>query len=141
MMETAEKRSGQNGPHPPLAQPVRKSQISARSGLSEVSTEIAISDTPIDFPPQNEKNEANTEFDLEKGLQQAKDGVVTTTANHAFSSESLPNSSITEIDNSDLVDWEGENDPEDPQNWKLRRKWWAIALGESFRLPKSRSLA
>jgi hypothetical protein len=131
MMET-EKRFGQNGPQLPLTLPARTSQIPTGSGSTEVSIEIITSETPIDFRLQNEKHEPSMESDIEKGLQQAKGGLVTTTPNNAFSSESLPKSSVTEVDGSDLIDWEGADDPNDPQNWKLRRKWWAIALGKSF---------
>lgn len=31
-----------------------------------------------------------------------------------------------------LVDWVGDDDPEQPQNWKWARKWTAIALGQIF---------
>lgn len=138
-MET-EKPFNQNGPRLPFALPARISQIPTGSGSSEMPTEIITSETHIGFQLQNEKHESSMESDIEKGLQQTKGGIVTTTPNNAFSSESLPNSSVTEVDSSDLIDWEGAGDLDDPQNWKLRRKWWAIALGKSFYLPNCRSL-
>ena len=30
-----------------------------------------------------------------------------------------------------VVTWDGPNDPQDPFNWPLRKKWWAIGLGLS----------
>lgn len=44
---------------------------------------------------------------------------------------SRPGSSITEVENPNTVDWDGERDPANPQNWTRKRKWWAIALGKS----------
>jgi hypothetical protein len=31
-------------------------------------------------------------------------------------------------DESILVDWDGPNDPQNPQNWSLSRKWWLVGL-------------
>jgi len=41
----------------------------------------------------------------------------------------IPTSSIIEIDNPNLVPWDGIDDPANPLNWRKSRKWVAIALG------------
>lgn len=28
----------------------------------------------------------------------------------------------------ELVDWSGDDDPQNPQNWSLARKWWLVGL-------------
>jgi multidrug resistance protein len=65
--------------------------------------------------------------DIEKGLR-------LTEAQEKVASRSRADSEHTEVGQGDdnLVDWEGELDPEDPRNWKRRRKWIAIVLVSAF---------
>lgn len=61
------------------------------------------------------------EKDLEKDLeQQDEKGVVC--------GSSTP-SSGDEVENPNVVRWDGDSDPMNPQNWSRGKKWGAIALG------------
>lgn len=31
-------------------------------------------------------------------------------------------------DEPELIDWNGNDDPQNPQNWSLTRKWWLVGL-------------
>lgn len=42
----------------------------------------------------------------------------------------VPSSSIREVYDPNLVQWDGINDPENPKNWKRSKKWTAIGLGK-----------
>lgn len=72
-----------------------------------------------------------TAYDIEKnqGLVECTTIGVGTEENALDGSSSV--SSSTQVDDEDpnLVEWEGDDDPCHPQNWKRRRKWIAIALG------------
>ena len=38
----------------------------------------------------------------------------------------------TDTSASNIVDWEGENDPENPMNWSRGRKWWITIMCSSL---------
>lgn len=57
--------------------------------------------------------------DLEKAL--SNDAAPKTEVNGVSNGTSSP-------DESEIVDWNGPDDPENPQNWSLRKKWWLVGL-------------
>lgn len=69
----------------------------------------------------------NATKDIEKGPSWK-----TTEATPNSRRNSRAGSSFPEADNTNLVDWEGDDDPANPQNWTRRRKWAAIALVSAF---------
>jgi len=69
---------------------------------------------------------SDSEKDLEKQDLEIPDGIpvskfATNTPGLEFS--------VIEIDNPNLVQWDGLKDPKNPQNWKKSKKWLAITLG------------
>ena len=66
-------------------------------------------------------------LDIEKGFVQQD-----TTVGERYPRSSIPGSSTTDVEDPNLVDWDGDDDPANPQNWKRRRKWAAIALVSAF---------
>lgn len=71
-------------------------------------------------------------YDVEKAVGRVEDKeiVLLTRDDEPYRDSSI--SSVVQIDRDpNLVEWEGENDPQTPQNWKRSRKWIAIALGKS----------
>lgn len=39
-----------------------------------------------------------------------------------------PTSLQSEAEKSNIVDWDGPNDPENPMNWSFFRKWFTVTL-------------
>jgi len=57
--------------------------------------------------------------DLEKAL--SNDAALKTDINNVSNGTSS-------TDEKEIVDWNGPDDPENPQNWSLRKKWWLVGL-------------
>lgn len=69
-------------------------------------------------------------YDVEKavGRVEGKEIVILTGDDEQCRNSSI--SSVVQVDrDSNLVEWEGDDDPQKPENWKRSRKWIAIALG------------
>jgi len=69
---------------------------------------------------------SDSEKDLEKQDLEESDGIPV--SKFATNTPGLE-SSVVEIDNPNLVQWDGLQDPKNPQNWKKSKKWLAITLG------------
>ena len=66
---------------------------------------------------------------LEKGLP---DGTQTTEAENQDEDVLAglpPSTCMVEVDDLNLVQWEGDTDPENPMNWARCRKWVVIVIG------------
>lgn len=87
--------------------------------------------TPATYsnPAQEDKvsdDEKNTNFDIEKGVQSRIGSAHSddrTLENERIGSTRNEQGGTT----SNLVDWDGPDDPENPQNWTAKRKWGLIA--------------
>jgi hypothetical protein len=97
--------------------------------LSVVSTP----DAPIIFHGQNGQHgtpeRSNDELDLEKGDCSKEIRTTLLNQNKSPGDTSRPGSSITEVGDPNLVGWDGDHDPANPQNWPRSRKWGAIVIG------------
>lgn len=123
-----------------VSSPMALSRLASRNQQPEVLEAITIPDAVMSLNPDQPHcqrtstnrdqilpNYSSSGEDIEKGsdVDQSKEVIITNQEDYL----SRPRSSITEVENLDTVDWDGEHDPADPQNWTRRRKWWAIALG------------
>lgn len=49
-------------------------------------------------------------------------------SNKSISDSKLQNSTVSAAETSQVVDWDGEDDPENPLNWSRTKKWSTILL-------------
>jgi hypothetical protein len=68
-------------------------------------------DQPQQQPELEKQLESGTEPSSEQGIDPSKG-----------------NNEGVESEESTLVDWDGPNDPHNPQNWSTTRKWWLVGL-------------
>jgi hypothetical protein len=109
------------------AQEGHDADIPSNEGVVKIVSNAAITNLPTSPTSPLEK-------DVEK--EAGKDSAVTTPSRRSAESTYAIQAPESEND-SNIVWWDGENDPENPMNWSSFRKWSAIAIvsGVTFLTP------